>query len=44
MHNLVCVEKIPFTTLGKMFGVSDNAVRKRCIKMGIDPKTRKKQV
>lgn len=39
--DLVCVQKIPFTKLGKMFGASDNAVRKRCVRMGIDPKTRK---
>lgn len=39
--DLVCKKKIPFTTLGKKYNVSDNAVRKRCIKFGIDPRTRK---
>lgn len=28
-------EKIPFTTIGKIFGVSDNAIRKRCRLYGI---------
>lgn len=40
LHRQVCIDKIPFTALGKEYGVSDNAVRKRCIKLGIDPKTR----
>jgi hypothetical protein len=40
LHRQVCIDKIPFTTLGKEYGVSDNAVRKRCIKLGINPKTR----
>jgi 5-methylcytosine-specific restriction endonuclease McrA len=30
------VQLHPMTTIGKMFGVSDNAVRKRCIKLGIE--------
>jgi 5-methylcytosine-specific restriction endonuclease McrA len=38
--DLVCFKKIPFTTLAKEFGVSDNAVRKRCLKYNINPKTR----
>lgn len=40
LYDLVCVQKIPFTKLGLRFGVSDNAVRKRCFKFGINPKTR----
>lgn len=28
-------DKIPFTKIGKMFGVSDNAIRKRCRKLNI---------
>ena len=38
----VCVDKIAFTKLGEEYGVSDNAVRKRCERMGINPKTRTK--
>lgn len=30
------IETKPFTHIGKMFGVSDNAVKKRCIKLGIE--------
>lgn len=40
LTKLVCDDKIPFTTIGKQFGVSDNAIRKRCKNIGIDPKTR----
>lgn len=40
MIKLVCEDKVPFTTLGNQFGVSDNAIRKRCKGMGINPKTR----
>ena len=29
------VNKYPFTYIGKLFGVSDNAIRKRCRKLGI---------
>jgi hypothetical protein len=36
------IKKYPFTTIGKKFGVSDNAVRKRCKSMGIDVPKRKK--
>lgn len=31
-----------FVAIGKMFGVSDNAIRKRCIKFGIDFKKQKR--
>lgn len=35
------IQKFPMTTLGKKFGVSDNAIRNRCKKLGIDiPKNR----
>ena len=33
LENLI--DKYPMTTVGKMLGVSDNAVRKRCILLGI---------
>jgi hypothetical protein len=42
LFKVVCVDRIPFTTLGEQYGVSDNAVRKRCIRLGIDPKNREK--
>lgn len=29
---------LPFTQIGKMFGVSDNAIRKRCITLGLPSK------
>lgn len=37
---LVCQDKLPFTKLGEIFNVSDNAVRKRCRQYGICPKKR----
>lgn len=38
LYNLVHVQKLPFTKIGKLYGVSDNAIRKRCRKMGISTK------
>ena len=35
LHNLVWVEKLPMTTIGKKYGVSDNAIRKRCKLLGV---------
>lgn len=35
------VDKHPMVYLGKMFNVSDNAVKKRCIKLGVDYKKKK---
>lgn len=35
------VKEIPMTTIGKMFGVRDNAIRKRCILLGIELKPMK---
>lgn len=36
------VNKHPMTKVGKMFGVSDNAIRKRCSNMGVElPKNRR---
>lgn len=32
------IKENPMTTIGKMFGVSDNAVKKRCEKLGIELK------
>jgi hypothetical protein len=35
------VSQYPMTTIGKMFGVSDNAIRKRCKKLDVDFKKKK---
>lgn len=35
LYNLVVVKRLPFIHIGKHFGVSDNAIRKRCKKLGI---------
>ena len=35
---MVVIDRIPLTKVGKYYNVSDNAVRKRCIKLGIDYK------
>lgn len=40
LHDMVCVKRIPFVKLGEIYGASDNAVRKRCLSFGIDPKKR----
>lgn len=40
LYQLVCEDKLPFTKLGEIFNVSDNAVRKRCRHYGICPKKR----
>lgn len=40
LHDFVNVQKIPFTKLGKKFGVSDNAIRKRCRTLGVDVRRR----
>ncbi|MHA2279806.1 MAG: HNH endonuclease signature motif containing protein [Promethearchaeota archaeon] len=37
------VATTPFTKIGKMFGVTDNAIRKRCRKLGV-PVPRKKKI
>jgi len=37
LENLIN-QKIPFTKIGKMYGVSDNAIRKRCVILGINYK------
>lgn len=36
------IKKYPFTTIGKKFGVSDNAIRKRCRVMGVEIPKREK--
>ena len=41
LENLI--KEYPLTEIGKMFGVSDNAVRKRCTVLGIDLTALKKQ-
>jgi len=35
LEDLIFVQKMPFTKIGKKFGVSDNAVRKRAKRLGI---------
>lgn len=35
LYDLVHVQKMPFTKIGERFGVSDNAIRKRCRKLNI---------
>lgn len=35
------IEKMSFVKVGKKFGVSDNAIRKRCVRLGIDYKNLK---
>ncbi len=35
LYDLVHVQKLPYTVIGKKFGVSDNAIRKRCRRMGV---------
>lgn len=36
LENLIFVQRMPFTQIGKKFGVSDNAIRKRAKRLGID--------
>lgn len=38
LFELVVTKQTSFLSLGRYFGVSDNAVRKRCVKMGIPTK------
>jgi len=35
------IQQLPMTKIGKMFGVSDTAIKKRCISLGIDLNNRK---
>lgn len=35
LFEMVCVQRLPLTSIGKIFGVSDNAIRKRCKKLNI---------
>lgn len=35
LFNLVHTKKMSYTSIGKHFGVSDNAIRKRCLALGI---------
>ena len=35
LYDMVHVQKLAYTTIGKKFGVSDNAIRKRCKRLGI---------
>jgi len=34
LENMICV--LPMTRIGKIYGVSDNAIRKRCKILGVD--------
>ena len=40
LFDLVCVQKISFPQIGKQYSVEGNTIRKRCIALGINPKTR----
>lgn len=40
LFDLICVQKLALTKVGKIFDVSDNAIRKRCKSLGIDFKNR----
>lgn len=42
LYDLVWNQKMPFTKIGKKFGVSDNAIRKRCRALGIEVRKVKK--
>jgi uncharacterized protein YerC len=44
LENLLLIEKEPYTEIGKQFGVSDNAIKRRCVALGIDPYCVKTQV
>ena len=41
LEQLILVDKLPYTTLGKMFGVSDKTIKQWAIKLGIDVPSRK---
>lgn len=38
--NLVWIQKLPYTEIGAKYGVSDNAIRKRCRTLGVKIRTR----
>lgn len=40
LEDLIFVQKLPMTKIGQMFGVSDNAIRKRCKSFNIDFKNK----
>lgn len=40
LNELVWVKKLPYTEIGRMYGVSDNAIRKRCKLLGIELRKR----
>jgi prophage antirepressor-like protein len=42
LYDLVHVQKVPYVTIGKKYGVSDNAIRKRCKSLGIEVRKRSK--
>lgn len=41
LEKMIKVDQLPFTTIGKRLGVSDNAVRKHAMKLGIIPPKKK---
>ncbi len=43
LYDLVHVQRIPYTTIGKKYGVSDNAIRKRCRSFGVEVRKRAKK-
>lgn len=36
LHDLVWVQKLPYTKIGQQYGVSDNAIRKRSRVLGVE--------
>lgn len=40
LHDLVHVQKLSYVAIGKRFGVSDNAIRKRCTSLGVPNRKR----
>jgi len=44
LEQLLIVDKLPYTTLGKMFGVSDKTIKQWALKLGIDVPNRKNKI
>jgi hypothetical protein len=42
LYDLVWIQKLPYVTIGKLYKVSDNAIRKRCKALGIEIRRIKK--
>lgn len=43
LHEMVHIEKLSFSEIGRRFGVSDNAIRKRCQALGVETRKRVKR-